>query len=165
MNSIKLIFVFAIVAACSEFAVSQCCCSGSEVTITDGAGFALPAKDIKVEKFAGSRGDIRIRTAVSEAPADSKFQFHVGCGNGSEALVIEYMGVEMRVRFMLRGDFGHPTANIVFAQGDYVAEFAKQREDEGGTRKIELRPATSEEMKEIEPPATDASSDQTANSL
>lgn len=164
MNSIKLVFAFAIVAVCSEFAASQCCCSGSEVTITDGAGFALPAKDIKVEKFAGSRGDIRTRTSA-DAPADAKFQFHVGCGSGKEALVIEYMGVEMRVRFILHGDFGHPTAHIVFAQGDYVAEFAKQREDEGGTRKIELRPAKAEEMKEIEPPATDASSDQTANSL
>ena len=73
----------------------------------------------------------------------------------------------MRVRFLLRGEFGSPRVEIPFQTGDYVAEFAKESEDEGG-RKVVNRPATDEEMKEVEPEpetAADGQLDQTADSF
>ena len=141
-------------------ASSQCCCSGAEVTITDGGGVPLPAADVKVKEFGKESGS-RVQLDKDKKD-DARFRFRVGCGNGKEALLIEYMGVEMRVRFKLYGDFGSPKANIVFSTGDHVAEFAKERDDEG-RQTVVLRGATAEEMKEIEPSEpSDAPADQTA---
>lgn len=164
MRYAKLLFAFGLIVLFAQFGQSQCCCSGAEVTITNGGGFALPAEQVSITKIPNSHGSVRMRT-IAESPAEAKFQFYVGCGDGKETLEIEYMGVEMRVRFKLYGEFGRPQVEIPFGLGDYVAEFAKEREDEGA-RKVIVRHATAEEMKEIEPPAeADATIDQTAYTL
>lgn len=164
MKYAKLFFALAFVALSAQFTVAQCCCSGAEVTISNGAGFGLAAEQVTIDNFNNSHGSIRMRT-TADSPAEAKFQLYVGCGNGKETIEVKYMGSTMRVRSMLRGDFGRPQVEIPFEAGDYVAEFAKEREDEGA-RKVVVRPATAEEMKEVEPPAeTDAPIDQTANPI
>ena len=160
MRRFTVLVAIFIAVFCGQAAYSQCCCSGAQVTITDGGGIPLPAADLKVKTIGESSGG-RIQFA-EDKKGEASFKFRVGCGNGKEGLLIEYMGVEMRVRFKLYGDFGSPKTDIVFATGDHVAEFAKEREDEGA-RAIVLRGATAEEMKEIEPPEPyDEPSDQTA---
>lgn len=162
----KLVKIFAFLLLLGLFgqaALAQCCCSGAQVSITNGA-FPLPKGDVTVERiFAKDLSD----HISFNSETDAMFRFYVGCGNGKETLAVEYLGVVMRVRFKLYGDFGSPRAEIPFQTGDYVAEFVKEGEDEGG-RKIVIRPATAEEMKEVEPepePAADGLLDQTADAI
>lgn len=162
MRSIKLFFALLLGGLFSQAAISQCCCSGPIVKVTDGAGFTLPASDVRVTAVPNQRRNPRLSAYESDKDI-AVFTFSVSCGDGTESLLIEHLGVEMRVRFKMFGDYGRPHADIVFTPGDHVAEFAKERDDES-EKKIVLRTATAEEMKEIEPPATDAPSDQTASS-
>ena len=164
MKQFRLLVLPLLTVFFAQAAYSQCCCSGAEVTITDGGGVPLPAADVKVKEF-GKESGYRIQFD-KDKKNDVSFRFRVGCGNGKEALLIEYMGIEMRVRFKLYGEFGSPKANIVFSTGDHVAEFEKERDDEG-RQTVVLRGATAEEMKEIEPPppADDAPQDQTAQAF
>ena len=163
MKSIMSLVFLLFIGLSAQATLAQCCCSGAEVSITNGA-FALPKSDISVKEiFAKGVGN---RISFS-SKTDAIFRFHVSCGEGKETLSVEYLGVEMRVRFKLYGDFGRPKAEIPFQTGDYVAEFTKESEDEGG-RKVVIRPATDEEMKEVEPEpetAADGQLDQTADSF
>lgn len=166
MRSLCFAIVLFVIGFSAQAAAAQCCCSGADIKVTDGGGVALPVKDVKITVLSpaeGARGSVRASTREKDDP---RTNFHVGCGNGKEALLIEYMGVQMRVRFKLYGDFGHPPVDIAFAVGDFVAEFEKEREDDG-KRKVVTRPATAEEMKEIEPVAEPdaAAVDQTANTF
>lgn len=163
MKWIKIASCLLFLGLSSQAALAQCCCSGAEVAITNGA-FAMPKSDITVKEIS-PKGSGGRTSSISEHEAI--FKFHVGCGNGKETLSVEYQGVVMRVRFLLRGEFGSPRVEIPFQTGDYVAEFAKESEDEGG-RKVVIRPATDEEMKEVEPEpetAADGQLDQTADSF
>lgn len=162
MGLFKLVLALFILSIGANAALSQCCCSGPYVNITDGGGFTLKLSDVQVKELfpTPERNRISLREAANN---DASFYFRVGCGSGKEALLIEHLGVQMRIRFMLLGDFGHPQMDISFVPGDYIAEFAKEREDDRA-QKIVIRSATAEEMKEIEPPAkSDEPSDQTAN--
>ena len=161
MRQLRFLALFLIAGAGVQATNSQCCCSGVDLRITDGAGVSLPAKDVKASVIHGKRSEGSIRAHGPDKDG-SEFQFYVGCGVGTEGLAVEYMGVTMRIRFKLLGEFGRPKVGIPFAAGDHVAEFAKERDDEG-RQTIVLRGATSEEMKEIEPPEpSDAPADQTA---
>ena len=165
MRQFRILVFLLIAIFCTYTAYSQCCCSGPDVRITDGGGVSLAASDVKTSVIPGKRDNARI-TVYDRDKNEAKFQFYVGCGDGNEALTIEHLGVTMRIRFKLHGDFGHPKVDVVFATGDYVAEFEKERDDEGA-RTVVLRAATAEEMKEIEPPppAEDAPQDQTAQAF
>jgi hypothetical protein len=141
----------------AQAAYSQCCCSGAEVAVTDGAA-PLPRPDVKITQF-GKRSEHE-RIVFREEEERAVFQYYVGCGDGKEALTIEYKGLIMRIRFKLHGDFGGPKGEVVFSPGDFVAELV--RSEDGIPRSVVFRDATPEEMEEIEPPATD---DQTVNPL
>lgn len=130
MRPFKLLVLPLIAVFLAQAAYSQCCCSGPNVSITDGAGVSLSRNDVKTSVMPGKRNNARI-SVYDRDKDEAKFQFYVGCGDGNEGLLVEHMGVTMRIRFKLYGDFGHPKADVVFATGDYVAEFAKERDDEG----------------------------------
>lgn len=154
MKAFQILFVVVVLSLCTQAALSQCCCSGTEITLTDSSGDPLPLNELKItESVRGPRSsNIKSRDAESGL---AKFEFHVGCGNGTESLTIEYAGSTMRIRFKLYGDFGRPKTEIAIAHGDFVAEFIKQSEDDNGRTTIAIRPASDEEMKEIEPKETD----------
>jgi len=161
MKSIMSLVFLLFLGLSTQAALAQCCCSGAEVSITNGA-FPLAKSDIAVKEIF-TKGSGNYISYSSET--DAIFRFRVGCGIGTETLSVEYLGVKMRVRFKLYGDFGTPKAEIPFQTGDYVAEFAKESEDEGG-RKVVIRPATDEEMKEVEPePTADGPLDETADTF
>ncbi|MFL6467195.1 MAG: hypothetical protein ACJ72Z_04470 [Pyrinomonadaceae bacterium] len=149
MKVIKVLFATLLITLGSHTAMSQCCCSGSEVTLTDGWHDTLQVNDLKLTELNREKNGGRIQFWESKT-GEAKFQFHVGCGRGTETLMIESGGSTMRIRFKLYGDFGHPKTEIVFSHGDYVAEFEKESEVDL-RRSVVIRPATAEEMKEVEP--------------
>ena len=163
MKLLSLLIAVLILGLSPHAALSQCCCSKAEFTITDDGGQPLNKNDVKIRVTSNrSRGG----ASFDEADKDeAKVQFRIGCGNGKESLLVEYLGGEMRIRFKLYGEFGRPKGEVAFTPGNYVAELEKEREDEGA-RKLVFRKATAKEMKEIEPPkASDEPSDQTTNPL
>lgn len=163
MRLIPLFLLLAVALFLPLAVNAQCCCSGAEITISDGGGTALPADEVKLSPIPNRRNNATIRISEPDSN-EAKFQFYVGCGDGEEALKVEYMGVAMRVRFKLYGDFGRPKVSLAFSPADYVAEFSKERDDDGIREKVVFRFARAEEMKEIErSPASDAAPDQTAN--
>jgi hypothetical protein len=153
MKAFQVLFVVFVLGLCANAAFSQCCCSGTELTLTDSSGNPLPIDDVKITESVRGTQSNRIRPKDAESGV-AKFEFQVGCGNGTESLAIEYAGSTMRVRFKLYGDFGHPKTSIAITHGDYVAEFEKRSEDDNGRTTIAIRPASNEEMKEIEPKET-----------
>jgi hypothetical protein len=163
MKLVKILAFLLFLGLFGQAALAQCCCSGAQLAITNGA-FPLPKSEVAVKQVSAKESSDHISF---NSETDAMFRFYVGCGNGKETLAVEHLGVVMRIRFKLHGDFGSPKAEIPFQTGDYVAEFAKEGEDEGG-RKIVLRPATYDEMKEVEPepePAADGLLDQTADAI
>jgi len=159
MRQFRILVFLLLAIPFAHTAYSQCCCSGPEVTITDDGGIPLRAEDVKVKELGEAQNS---RIHFKKGHSEAKFRFRVGCGTGKEVLIIESMGVEMRVRFKLHGEFGTPRVDIMFSPGDHVAEFSEERDDEGAEAVV-LRPATAEEMKEVEPPEpADAATDQTA---
>ncbi len=161
MKFLSLLLAMLFVGLSPHAALSQCCCSKAEFTITDDGGQPLKKNDVKISVISDqSRGGASFDEADND---EARVQFRIGCGNGKESLLLEYLGSEMRIRFMLYGEFGRPKGEVAFTPGNYVAELEKEREDEGA-RKLVFRKATAKEMKEIEPPAaSDEPSDQTIN--
>jgi hypothetical protein len=163
MKFLSLLIAVLIVGISPHAALSQCCCSKAEFTITDDGGQPLKISDVKISVASDqSRGGASfVENDIDEA----RVQFRIGCGSGKESLLLEYLGGEMRIRFKLYGEFGRPKGEVAFSRGDYVAELEKERDDEGA-RKLVFRKATEKEMKEIEPPAvTDEPPDQTTSPL
>ena len=155
MKAFQFLFVVLVLGFCAQAGLSQCCCSGAEITLTDSSGNPLPLNELKITESIRGTQSSNIRPGDAESGL-AKFELHVGCGNGTEALTVEYAGSTMRIRFKLYGDFGRPKTEIAIARGDYVAEFIKQSEDDNGRTTIAIRPANDEEMKEIEPKETDS---------
>ena len=137
-----------ILAVGPQAVMAQCCCSSVKVTVTNGAGFPLDVDDVKArevsERLDGSRVWIN-----SDEKKKARINYHIGCGNGREVMVVENQGVEMRIRFKFNGDFGRVELDVPFAAGDHVVEFEKEW-SEYDRRKAVIRPADSEEAKEAE---------------
>ena len=131
-----------------ESAAAQCCCSRAEVTITNGAGFALDAGEIVVREVS-ERGGGNRAAVLNDKTERAKIHFRIGCGTGREIMVVEHQGVEMRIRFKLLGDFGHAELDVPFAQGDQIIEFDTEPGTDG-KRKAVSRQAGAEEVKEAE---------------
>lgn len=149
MKAFKVVLFVVICWLCSYSAIAQCCCSGAEITLTDSSGVALSMKDVKITP-SSRRGEASLREVIPQSDA-AKFRFYVGCGDGTESLTIEYAGSTMRVRFKIHGDFGRPKTEIAVTHGDFVAELIKESEEDNWRTTIAVRPATEQEMKEIEP--------------
>jgi hypothetical protein len=164
MRSLRIFAVFFVFTFSAQSALSQCCCSGVSLTITDGSGYPLQRADLKISEIV--RKDNGRIAFHDSAETRAKFHFQMGCASGRDTLVIESGSSTMRIRFKFYGEFGHPNTDIVFTHGDYVAELVNEGDDEYIIRKVVLRPGDAEEMKEIEPtPDKDGDANETTQDL
>ncbi|MGH9946467.1 MAG: hypothetical protein ACRD6X_04635 [Pyrinomonadaceae bacterium] len=164
MKSIYLLFGILFVGLGAISISAQCCCSNVSIKLIEGSGLPLISRDVKVSEI--SRSVVENRVSFTENDnGETHLKFHIGCGTGSEVLLIDYAGAQMHLRLKLHGDFGFAEGELIFVAGNYVAEFSKQQE-EGVRKAIAFREATADEVKEMKSfEAEDAPIDQTANHL
>lgn len=161
MRFLTTLFVLITLGVFVDQAFSQCCCSGVEITITDGFGDPIPRAELQISELA--RRDNGRFAYRDNAEKDAKVHFLMGCASGKDTLIIESGSTTMRVRFKIYGEFGHAKGEIVLTHGDYVAELAKESEDEIVAKKFTVRMAAADEMTEIGAvPDKDGSANETA---